>query len=93
MRVGHFVIDVTAVTSSPSVVFTVSGVDRASGQIYTLLASAAVTGTGTTVLRIDSALTGSANLIAKDTLPPVIRVTATHGNSNSITYSVGAAVM
>jgi hypothetical protein len=87
---AHVVIDATAVTATPSVVFTVSGVDRVSGKVYTLLASAAVTATGTTVLRIGPGLTAAANLVANDVLPPVIRFTATHGDADSITYSVGA---
>lgn len=82
------VIDVTAVTATPSVVFTVSGVDRVSGKLFTLLASAAITGTGTTVLRVSPHLTASANLIAKDHVPPVIRVAPVHGDADSITYSV-----
>lgn len=87
---GYFVIDCTAITASPSVTFLIEGVDRASGKTWTLLQSAAVVGTGTTVLRINDALTAAANTIAKDSLPPVIRVTATHGDADSITYSVGA---
>jgi hypothetical protein len=91
-RYGVFVIDVTAATSTPSTVFTFSGVDRVSGKVYTILASAAIVGTGTTVLRVGPALTAAANLVANDVLPPVIRVTATHGNSNSQTYTVAGHV-
>ena len=90
-RYAHVVIDCTASAATPSVVFTVSGVDRASGKVYTLLASAAITGTGTTVLRIGPGLTAAANLVANDVLPPVIRFTATHGDADSITYSLGAS--
>lgn len=89
-RFGVFVIDVTAATSTPSTVFTVSGVDRGSGQIYTILASAAIVGVGTTVLRVGPGLTAAANLVANDIIPPVIRITATHGNANSQTYTVSA---
>lgn len=91
-RQGFFVIDCTAITATPSVTFTVSGVDRVSGKIFTLLTSAAITATGTTVLRINDALTAAANTIAKDALPPVIRVTATHGDADSITYSMAGMV-
>lgn len=89
-RTGHFVIDCTASAATPSVVFTVLGVDRASGKTYTILASAAITGTGTTVLRVGAGLTAAANLVANDTLPPVIRLQAVHGDADSITYSLGA---
>ncbi len=84
---GVFVIDVTAVVSAPSVVFTIAGV---SGDIeWTILDSAAITATGTTVLRIHPSLTAAANTIAKDILPQALKITATHANANSITYSVG----
>ena len=86
---GLFVIDVTAVTATPSVVFTIAGVDPANDMEYTILTSAAITGTGTTVLRIHPELTAAANTIAKDFLPQAIKVTATHGDADSITFSMG----
>lgn len=84
------VIDVTAVGVTPSVVFTIQGKDGASGKYYTLLASAAITGTGTTRLRVYPGIVVAANLSASDVLPRRWRVIATHGNAVSITYSVGA---
>ena len=86
---GIFVIHCTAVTSSPSVVFTISGVDAVGEAIWTILASAAITGTGTTVLRVHPSLTASANTIAKDFLPQAIKIAPVHGNADSITYSMG----
>lgn len=88
----HLTIDCTSVTSSPSVVFTVMGVDRTSAKTYDILASAAITGTGTTVLKIGPGLTASANVVANSLIPPVIRIKAVHGNTDSISYSVGAAL-
>ncbi len=87
----HVVIDVTAIASSPSVVFTIQGKDATSGKYYTILASAAITGTGTTVLRVFPGATAANNTIANDSLPGLWRIIATHGNSDSITYSVGAS--
>lgn len=84
---GVFFINVTAATDSPSVVFTIAGVDP-TGAAYTILASAAITGVGATVLRIHPALTAAANTIAKDVLPQAIKITATHADADSITYSV-----
>lgn len=86
----HLVIDVTAVTLTPSVTVTISGVDRLSGKVYTLLASAAITAVGTTVLKVGPGLTAAANLVANDVLPPIVRITCTHGDADSITYSVAA---
>lgn len=86
---GIFIIDVTAVTATPSVTFTIAGVDPASDKTWTILASAAITATGTTVLRIHPDLTAAANTIAKDMLPQAIKVTATHADTDSITYTLG----
>jgi hypothetical protein len=85
---GIFFINVTAVTATPSVVFTIAGVDPASSATYTILQSAAITGTGLTVLRICTHLTAAANTVAKDLLPQALKITATHADTDSITYSV-----
>lgn len=92
-RGAHIVIDVTAIDATPSVVFTVQGKDRVSGKYYTILASAAITGTGTTVLRIYPDLTAAANTVVNDVLPECFRVIATHADADSITYSVGASLL
>lgn len=89
----HVVIDVTAIADSPSVVFTIEGKDAVSGKYYTLLASAAITGVGTTVLRVFPGLAAAANAAANDVLPRTWRVTTTHDDADSITYSVGASVI
>lgn len=83
------VIDVTAISATPSVVFTIEGFDKLSGKYFTILASAAITGTGTTVLRVGPALTAAANLVANDQLPAFWRIKAVHGDADSITFSVG----
>lgn len=89
----HLVIDCTAIAASPSVVFTLQGLDAISGKFYTILASAAIVGTGTTVLRVYPGLTVAANLVASDILPRNYRVIATHGDADSITYTVGASLI
>lgn len=86
------VIDVTAIVTAPSITVTVNAVDRASGKAYALLASTAITTVSTTVLQIDPALTAAANSKASASLPSTIRVTVTHANGNSITYSIGASL-
>lgn len=86
------VIDATASAATPSVVVTVLGVDRASGKTWTLLASAAITGSGTTVMRIGPGLTAATNLVANDIMPPVIRIQSVHGDADSLTYSIGASL-
>ena len=92
----HLVIDVTAVTATPSVVCTIDAQDPVSGKWYNLLTSAALTEAGapyTRVLKIGRGLTAAANLTANDVLPSVLRVTMTHGDADSITYSVAATLI
>jgi hypothetical protein len=85
---GLFFINVSAVSATPSVTFTIQGLCPISSTAYTILASAAITGTGLTVLRVSPHLTAAANTIAKDILPQSLKVVATHGDADSITYSV-----
>jgi hypothetical protein len=90
------VVDVTAKGTAPSVVLTVDGVDTASGQFWNLLTSAAivaVTGSTPLVLRIGRGLPAAANLVANDIVPDRVRIKMTHGNSDSITYSVAAHIL
>jgi hypothetical protein len=95
-RALHLVIDVTAVTATPSVVCTIDAYDPVSGKYYNLLTSAALTDSGapyTRVLKIGRALTAAANLTANDVLPSTIRITMTHGDADSITYTVAATLV
>jgi hypothetical protein len=85
------VIDCTAVTATPSVVFHCDGYDPVSGKAYTLLDSAAITGTGTTVLRVGPGLTAAANLVANEPVPPRVKIEPVHADADSITYSVAVA--
>lgn len=89
-------LDVSAVTATPSVVFNIEGVDVVSGRTWLLLASAAIatTNTATTVRNysVGPGITASANVAAAVPLPRKIRIGAVHGDSDSITYSVGAYV-
>ena len=87
------VIDVTAISSTPSVVCTIDGYSPLSGKYYNLLTAAAVTATGTTVLQVGPGLPVTSNLSANTVLPDTVRVTMTHGDSDSITYTVAAELM
>ena len=86
----HLVIDVTAIDATGSVVFTIRGKDPVSGKVWTILASAAVTAVGTTVLKVYPGLAAAANAAANDILPPTWQVAAVHANGVSVTYSVTA---
>lgn len=86
----RIVIDVTAITATPSVVFTVDIVDSLSGKFPNLITSAAITATGTTVLTVALGVTVAANVAVSAPLSETLRLTATHGDADSITYTVSA---
>ncbi len=83
-------IDVTAVGVTPSVVPTIEGVDVASGKVWPILTGAAIVAVLTRALRVAPLLVAVANLTAQDVLPERVRITMTHGNGITITYSVTA---
>ncbi|HEX6579210.1 MAG TPA: hypothetical protein VF082_12670 [Jiangellaceae bacterium] len=92
----RLVIDVTAITATPSVVCTIDALSPLSGKYHNLLTSAALTESGvpyTRVLQIGPGLPVTANLSANGVLPDTIRITMTHGDADSITYSVAAELM
>ncbi len=86
-------IDATAIAATPSVVFTIQGKDPLSGQYFTVLASAAVTATGTTVLTVYPGIAASANVAASDVMPTTWRVNCDHADADSITYSINADLL
>jgi hypothetical protein len=86
------VVDVTAIVTAPSITVKLQGVDLISGKTWDIITSAAITAVGTTVLRVRPGITTIANVAVADVLPPVMRVTVTHGNANSITYSVAGYI-
>lgn len=86
----HLVIDATAAAATPSVVPKIEAYDPVSGKWYTLLEGAAITGTGTTVLKVYPGITAAANVSASDVVPDRWRVSMTHADADSITYSVSA---
>lgn len=89
----HLIIDATAAAATPSVVFTIQGYSPLGDDYYTILASAAITGAGTTVLRVYPGLTAAANAVANDVLPHLWRVSVAAGDADSLTYSVSAILL
>lgn len=86
-------INATAVTLTPSVTFSIEEKDSVSGTYTAILTSAAVTTTGHTVLTVYPGATAAANVTASHPLPRTWRVTATHADTDSITYSVGYSLI
>lgn len=84
------ILDATAITATPSVVVTIDAFDSLSGKYVNLLTSAAITATGTTTLTIGPGVTVAANVSASTFLGDRVRVTVTHGDADSITYTVSA---
>jgi len=90
LRNIDIIIDVTAITATPSIQPTIDAIDPASSKLYNLLpAISSVTLVGTTVYRIGKDTVAAAGLNAQTFLPSIIRIIFTHADADSITYSVG----
>lgn len=87
----HVVLDVTEITSTPSITLKIEG--KVNGKYYTILEGAAVTTVSVNTYRVFPHLTAVANSIANDVIPKTFRITVTHANTNSITYSVGYSLI
>jgi hypothetical protein len=85
---AHVIIDVTAITTG-TLTPKIQGKDPASGKYYDLLVGAAISGTGTTVIKVYPGILASGSVAAQDILPAVWRVVLTKSDSSSWTYSVG----
>lgn len=86
-------IDATVITATQTLTVTVSGVDRVSGKLYTVLASTAIATASTVILRIGAGLTAAGGLVANDVIPPVFRVSVAAGNGLTATYSIGGMLV
>ena len=84
----NVVIDMTAITATGTVVFTLQALDALSGKYYDIIESTAIATEIVTVLKVYPGLTAAANLTVSEGLPMDFRVTATHGNAVSMTYEV-----
>lgn len=89
------VIDITAITgTTPTLTVTVRGHDVLSSKTYTLLASAALNTTGTTVLTVFPGATAAANSVASDQLPNTWDVSWTIGGTGvSLTATIGGSIL
>jgi hypothetical protein len=88
MNVG---INITAIAAG-SLTVTVLGKDIASGQTYTLLASAALAATGFTRLKIGPTITAAANSIAQDYIPRTFIVQAVVA-TGPVTATIGVSLV
>jgi hypothetical protein len=83
----HVVIDVTAASSTPSVVPSIEAYDTLSATWYPLLTGTAITTTGTTVLKVGPGMSPVTGACAADMLPGTIRLSMTHADADPITYT------
>jgi hypothetical protein len=87
----HVILDVTAITDTPSIVLKIEG-KSASGIYYTLLEGAAVTGVSKNIYKVMPWAANVANVSAADLLPRTWRIVITHSDADSITYSLDYAI-
>lgn len=83
-------IDCTTSAATPSVTFSIQEKDPIGGDYKSILTSAAVTGaiTAPVVLTVYPGCVAVTNVVLNEPLPLTWRVTATHADTDSITYSV-----
>lgn len=85
-------INVSSVTDTPSITVAIEEKDSISGNYVAILTSAAITTTGQkTTLVVYPGIAAVANVKADDPLPRTWRVNVTHGDADSITYSIDYA--
>lgn len=82
------VIDVTAFTGT-SITVTLQSKDPVSGKYSTILVSAALAATGTTVLTVYPGVTVAANVAVSTVVPNIWRAIST-GTFSNVTYTVSA---
>jgi hypothetical protein len=86
---GRFTFDVTAVPGVDTVTFKVQGKDSVSAKYVDILATAAISATGTVQLEIGPTILAAANSKAQTYLPETFRVVVTHSAGTNFTYSLG----
>lgn len=84
-------IDITAF-SGTSITFTLSGLDPASGTVYTVLASAAKSATGAFQLTVAPWVATAANVSLSDIAPSKLRLT-TSGTITSVTWQASVELI
>lgn len=88
-RIVTVTIKTSAAGSSPSTVPTIEVYDAASDSWIVVLTGVAITATGTVELSVGPNAVAATNLAANTSLAPYMRVTMTHGNGTTHTYTVG----
>ena len=88
-----FVFDCTVDPASASITPSIEGKDPESGNLYTILAAAAVSSVSTVELKVGKDITAAANVAANTMLPEIFRVSVAVADADSITYSFSVTHM
>jgi len=86
-------LNVTQISASTSITFTIQGQDAVSGAWYSILSSAAISTVSFARLTVYPGVTTAANAAANDVLPRTWRVVATISGPGTATATVGASVI
>lgn len=89
----HVVLDVTAITDTPSLTLTIEGQDAVSGKYYTILTGTAVSTVSTNVYKVYPGIAAAANAAASDIVPRNGRISVAVADADSATYSIGLATV
>lgn len=84
----YVIVNVTALTSTPSLVVKLQGVDTENDVTWDILTSPTITEIGTYIMQLGPGLERGGTSVVNGIVPPRFRLSATHGDSDSITYSV-----
>jgi hypothetical protein len=86
-------VDVTAITATPTITVSIFGLVPGSDSEYVLLESSGISSVSVTQLEVGPGLVESANHAVSALLPQELMVRVTHGDADSITYAVWAILI
>jgi hypothetical protein len=87
------VIDVTAITATPSLTLRVQMKDPIGNKYVNIASTAAIVAISTTRLLVYPGTTPAANAVISEPLPDLYRIIVEHSDADSATYSVFACLM
>lgn len=87
-----FVVDVTAVSATPSIVVKIENRDPLSGNFYNVIQATAITTVSTNPIQVGKEV-ASSGAAAFWVMQREFRITVVHNDADSITYSIGVTHM
>lgn len=95
-RGGHFIVNVTSITATPSIEIVIQGKEPVGGAYYEILRTTPITdltGIGLYVFKIYPGIVPITGGSASDILPRVFRVRVEAADTDSVTYSIAVALI